>query len=185
MKLFLGTSAVAVLAFGFATVSFAQEPQTRGATGGSTEPESIRIQKQTERQNSLQPTAPSPSRSNNPSTEAPGNPTSPVGTHRIDPAAPSPNRLQIDEGQSTRARENPDANAPQGGSGTSYNSIIRGAPSSSGTSSGDTGSGVSGSSTSPSGSSTSTGSSPGAGTSGSSGSTSGSSGGGSGGGGGN
>lgn len=152
MKLFLGTSAVAVLAF--ATVSFAQSPKSPGAAVNSTLPESMQIQQRTQRQNSLQPTAPHSPNAANPATEAPGNPASPVGRNRIDPAAPSQHRLQIDEGQSARARENPDANAPQGGSGTSYNSIIRGSPSNSstGASSGDggsaAGSGVSNPSTS-------------------------------------
>ncbi|MBA2126509.1 hypothetical protein DLM45_09785 [Hyphomicrobium methylovorum] len=195
MKLLLGTSAVAVL---FATASFAQNTNTPNTTTPNTSidktlPESMQIQQRAQRQYSTEP-AQQKTDQENPSTEAPGNPTSTVGRNRIDPAAPSRQRLQIDEGQSARARENPDANAPQDGRGTSYNSVIRGAPSSSGTSTGESGasnSGVSGSSTSTSpsatpstGSSSSIGSSPSSGSTGSSGASSGSAGGGSSGGGG-
>lgn len=128
----------AVASPGFAQTS---PPSTKEAPAPATsaQPESMRIQQRTQRQYFNAPGSPNTSGT---TTEAPGTATSPVGQGRIDPAAPSRNRLQIDEGQSARARENPDTNAPQSGTGTSYNSIIRGAPSSSGT---GAGTGVSGS----------------------------------------
>jgi hypothetical protein len=133
--------------------SFAQtsQPSTKNEAPSSstaTQPESMRIQQRTERQYFNAPVSPNTSGT---TTEAPGTASSPVEQGRIDPAAPSRNRLQIDEGQSARARENPDTNAPQSGTGTSYNTIIRGAPSNSGTGagtgvSGSTGAGSSGTS---------------------------------------
>jgi len=133
--------------------SFAQtsQPSTKNevpSPSTSTQPESMRIQQRTQRQYFNAPVSPNTSGT---TTEAPGAASSPVEQGRIDPAAPSRNRLQIDEGQSARARENPDTNAQQSGSGTSYNTMIRGAPSSSGTGagtgvSGSTGAGSSGTS---------------------------------------
>lgn len=149
MKRSLAIAAIAVAAA--ASPSFAQnarQPATT-PTGPSTNlPESMRIQQRTERQYFNSPVAPNATGT---TTEAPGTASSPVEPGRIDPAAPSRQRLQIDEGQSARARENPDTNASQSGSGqsgsgTSYNTIIRGAPSSSGASAGVGGSGSSGSS---------------------------------------
>jgi hypothetical protein len=129
-----------------ASPSFAQTTQRPATTptGPSTGlPESMRIQQRTQRQYFNSPVTPN---SAGTTTEAPGAAQSPVEPGRIDPAAPSRQRLQIDEGQSARARENPDANARQSGSGTSYNTIIRGAPSSSGAGAGTGSSGSSGSS---------------------------------------
>jgi len=135
-----------------ASPGFAQTSQPSAkeapAPSTSTQPESMRIQERTQRQYFNAPASPNTSGT---TTEAPGTASSPVEQGRIDPAAPSRNRLQIDEGQSARARENPDANAPQSGTGSSYNTIIRGAPSTSGTGagtgvSGSTGAGSSGTS---------------------------------------
>jgi hypothetical protein len=71
------------------------------------------------------------------SSEAPGGETTGVEMKRLDPSAPSPNRLQIDDGTSATVRQNPDVNALHpGASGTSYNTILRGAPSTNGVSSG-------------------------------------------------
>lgn len=141
MKRTLAIAALTVAAAGSPSLAqTARQPATT-PTGPSTNlPESMRIQQRTERQYFNSAVAPN---STGTTTEAPGAASSPVEPGRIDPAAPSRQRLQIDEGQSVRARENPDANAPQSGSGTSYNTIVRGAPSSSGASAGT---GVSGSS---------------------------------------
>jgi hypothetical protein len=138
--------AIAVVVLAAATSpGFAQTSrQATTPTGPSTDlPESMRIQQRTEREYFNSPVAPN---ARGTTTEAPGTANSPVEPGRIDPAAPSRQRLQIDEGQSARARENPDTNAPQSGSSTSYNTIIRGAPSSSGTGAGTGVSGASGSS---------------------------------------
>jgi hypothetical protein len=125
----------------------------------------MRIQERAEHQYFAKPAAPN---STGTTTEAPGTASSPVEQNRIDPAAPSKQRLQIDEGQSARARENPDTNAPQSGTGTSYNTIVRGAPSNNGTSTGVSGTSGTSTTTSPS-TPGATPSSPSSGTSGTSG----------------
>jgi hypothetical protein len=131
----------AVSSPGFAQTSQPSAKNEAPSPSTAGQPESMRIQQRTQRQYFNAPVSPNTSGT---TTEAPGAASSPVEHGRIDPAAPSRNRLQIDEGQSARARENPDTNANQSGTGTSsYNTIIRGAPSSSGT---GAGSGVSGSS---------------------------------------
>jgi len=137
MKPILATVALAISVSAAGVVSVSAQTTQRSGTspaGPSTNlPESMRIQQQTERQYFNAPVAPN---SSGTTTEAPGTANSPLEQGRIDPAAPSRQRLQIDEGQSARARENPDVNAPQSGTGTSYNTIVRGAPSSSGSSPG-------------------------------------------------
>jgi len=108
-------------------------------------PESMRIQQSVTQQNANDPNMPANS-TGAPTTEAPGSSSGPVEMNRIDPAAPSPNRLQIDDGTSAAVRQNPDADTLHPGSaGTSYNTILRGAPSSSGASPGTAGAGTSGS----------------------------------------
>lgn len=111
----------------------------------STLPESMRIQQSVTQQNATDPNMPANRESSSlPTTEAPGSPTGPVERNRLDPAAPSPQRLQIDDGTSAAVR-NPDANGLHpGSSGSSYNTIMRGAPSTSGASTGATGLGSSG-----------------------------------------
>ena len=90
-------------------------------------------------------------------TDAPGSARPPVEQNRIDPAAPSRQRLQIDEGASARAVQNPGANvANPSTTGNSFNTIIEGSPSNNGTSTGVSGTAPSstgsGALTSPSGS---------------------------------
>jgi hypothetical protein len=133
-------SAVALL-IASVTVSWAQD-----ATAQSTDrsiPESMRIQQSVTQQNArdaaraLQQNSPT-------STEAPGSLGGPVETKRIDPAAPSSQRLQIDDGASAGVRQNPDASALHHGSaGASYNMILRGSPSNNGVSTGTSGVGIS------------------------------------------
>jgi hypothetical protein len=163
IKPILATSAIAILAV--ATPLLAQT-RTKTPKAPSTSdaglPESMRIQERAERQYFNKAVAPN---STGTTTEAPGTASSPVEQKRIDPAAPSKNRLQIDPGQSARARQNPDTNAPQSNTGTSYNTIVRGAPSNSGTSGGVSGSSGTGMTTSPS-TPGATSSSPSSGTSG-------------------
>ncbi len=106
----------------------------------STLPESMRIQQGVTQQNSNEQTTPSSSGESRTTTEAPGSAGGPVEMNRIDPAAPSSQRLQIDDGASAAVRQNPDVNALHPGSaGTSYNTILRGAPSTSGASGGTSG----------------------------------------------
>jgi hypothetical protein len=88
------------------------------ALAQSAEPESMRIQEQT--QGSI----------NNSTT---GAPNSSVERNRIDPAAPSPNRLQVDDGVAAGVRQSPDVNTAHPGSGgNSYNTVTRGAAPSTG-----------------------------------------------------
>jgi hypothetical protein len=147
-----------------ATTPTPTTPNTTGEDLG-TMPESMRIEKNVQRQFYQQsPKGPNTSE-NQPSTDAPGGARSPGERNRLDPAAPGRHRLQIDEGQSARAIQNPSESTPQtspANPGTSYNTIIEGAPSTSGTSSGT--SGTSGGTTS-----TMPGTSPGVGGTGSSG----------------
>lgn len=104
-------------------------------------PESMRIQQSVTQQNANDPTMPGNS---TPTTEAPGSAAGPVERNRLDPAAPSPQRLQIDDGTSAAVR-NPDVNTLHpGSSGTSYNTMVRGSPSTSGTGTGTSGVGSSG-----------------------------------------
>jgi hypothetical protein len=78
------------------------------------------------------------------SSAAPGNVIqSPVEQNRLDPSAPSPDRLQIDEGSVGDAATNPDTNSSNPGApGQSYNAIVQGAPSNSGIGTGTSGLGV-------------------------------------------
>ena len=173
MKTVLAASAVAILIFSVPAFS-----QTSGAgpDEGSI-PESMRIQQQVDKQNSANPqsliTKPGAA-----TTDAPGAAPPPVEQNRLDPSAPSRQRLQIDEGASARAIQNPSATTTDPNAGGNFNTIIEGAPSSSGTSSGVSGAGTSstgtGVLTSPSGSGSSgTGTSSGAGGASSSGGASG------------
>lgn len=117
---------------------------TQESTTDDSLPESMRIQQSVTRQNATDPNMPA-NRNAAPTTEAPGSASGPVESNRLDPAAPSPNRLQIDDGTSAAVRRNPDANALHPGSaGTSYNTILRGSPSSSGASPGTSGAGAGG-----------------------------------------
>ena len=120
------------------TVSWAQD-----ATPQSTDqslPESMQIQQSVTQQNARDAT---PQQNSSSSTEAPGSSGGQVETKRIDPAAPSPQRLQIDDGVSAAVRQNPDAAGMHPGSaGTSYNMILRGAPSTNGASTGTSGAGL-------------------------------------------
>jgi hypothetical protein len=112
--------------------AFAQESSS---TGGL--PESLRIEQNTMQENASDPNMPANRSAHRPTTEAPSGSSGPVEMNRIDPAAPSPNRLQIDDGASAAARQNPDVNAQHPGSaGTSYNSIVRSSPSTNSTSTG-------------------------------------------------
>lgn len=68
---------------------------------------------------------------------------SPVEQNRLDPSAPNPGRLQIDEGSVGDAITNPDANSSNPAApGQSYNAILGGGPSNNGTSAGTSGLGV-------------------------------------------
>ena len=153
MKTVLAASTTAILTFSVPAFS-----QTSGAgpdAGGI--PESMRIQQQVDRQNSANPqsliTKPGAT-----TTDAPGAAPPPVEQNRLDPSAPSRQRLQIDEGASARAIQNPGATTTNPNAAGNFNTIIEGAPSSSGTSSGVSGAGTSstgtGVLTSPSGSTT-------------------------------
>jgi hypothetical protein len=145
----------------------ATTPTTPNTTGEDlgTMPESMRIEQNVQRQFYQQsPKGPNTSE-NQPSTDTSGGARSPVERNRLDPAAPGRHRLQIDEGQTVRAIQNPSESTPQtspANPGTSYNTIIEGAPSTSGTSSGTSGTSGGATSTMPS-------TSPGAGGTGSSG----------------
>jgi len=90
------------------------------------------------------PTTTTTSNGSEGSSEAPGNVIqSPVEQNRLDPSAPSPGRLQIDEGSVGDAITNPDENSSNPAApGQSYNAILRGAPSNNGTSAGTSGLGV-------------------------------------------
>ena len=79
------------------------------------------------------------------SSEAPGNViSSPVEQNRLDPSAPSPERLQIDPTVSGSTVVNPGTTSSNPGApGQSYNAIIEGAAPNSGTSTGTSGLGVS------------------------------------------
>ena len=118
-------------------------PAASALAQDSTLPESMRIQQSVTQQNANDPNMPANRGSSQPTTEAPGSAAGPVERHRLDPAAPSPQRLQIEDGTSAAVR-NPDADTLHPGpSGSSYNTIMRGAPSTSGTSTGTTGIGSS------------------------------------------
>lgn len=110
----------------------------------NTLPESMRIQQSVTQQNAADPNMPANRGSSGTITEAPGGLAGPVEKNRLDPAAPSSQRLQIDGGRSAAVRQNPDVQTLHPGpSGTSYNTILRGSPSSSGASSGTSGFGSS------------------------------------------
>ncbi|MBS0253357.1 MAG: hypothetical protein JSR78_20045 [Proteobacteria bacterium] len=118
-------------------------PAASALAQDNTLPESMRIQQSVTQQNANDPKMPGNGGSAQPTTEAPSGAAGPVERHRLDPAAPSPQRLQIDDGASAAVR-NPDADALHpGSSGSSYNTIMRGAPSTSGTSTGTSGLGSS------------------------------------------
>jgi hypothetical protein len=105
-------------------------------------PESMQIEQRVQRQFYQQSPKGANTTENQPSTDAPGGARSPVERNRLDPAAPGRHRLQIDEGQTVRAIENPSDATPQtspANPGTTYNTIIEGSPSSSGTSTGTSG----------------------------------------------
>lgn len=103
-------------------------------------PESMRIEQSVTQQNESQ----SPSsagattrRGSSTASDAPGGAGTGVEMNRLDPAAPSPQRLQIDDGTSAAVRQNPEVDTLHpGAAGTSYNSILRGAPSTNGVSTG-------------------------------------------------
>jgi hypothetical protein len=121
-----------------------QTPETPNATGEDlgAVPESMQIEQRVQRQ-FFQLNAKGPNATENqPSSDALGGARSSVERNRLDPAAPGRNRLQIDEGQTVRAIQNPSDSTPQtspANPGTTYNTIIEGAPSSSGTSTGTSG----------------------------------------------
>jgi len=86
-----------------------------------------------------------PSLEASPSSEAPGNLIPPpIETNRLDPSAPTPLELQIGGGDSSSSVANPNStvttitNNPTVG-GSSYNSILQGAPSNDGLSTGGRG----------------------------------------------
>ena len=83
-----------------------------------------------------------------PTTDAPNGTPSPVERNRLDITAPSPQRVQVKEGANTKQSPYGAGQAPAS-SGSIYNTIIDGSPSSSGTSSGTTGSAGVGSPTAP------------------------------------
>ena len=158
MKTVLAASAIAVLSF--TTPSFSQtagtaQPNAAGAAQGNL-PESMRIQQQVTKKDLADPKA-LITKGGAATTDAPGAARSPMEQNRIDPAAPSRQRLQIDEGASARAVQNPGANVENPATtGNSFNTIIEGSPSNNGTSTGVSGttpsSTGSGALTSPSGS---------------------------------
>jgi hypothetical protein len=145
MKSLFAASAATLLAI--VTPALAQTNPSTGTTGAGTStsdvPESMRIEQQATEQynrNSAGTTA----------TEAAGGvgASPPVERNRLDPAAPSDKRLQIDDGTSAAVRQNPDANAMHPSSaGTTYNTIVRGSPSTNGASTGVSGSGSAGTGT--------------------------------------
>lgn len=118
---------------------------TQAATAQSADqslPESMRIQQSVTQQNARD-AARALQQNPRTSTEAPGSLGAPVETKRIDPAAPNSQRLQIDDGVSAAVRKNPDASGLHpGSSGSSYNTILRGAPSNNGLSTGTSGAGL-------------------------------------------
>ena len=124
-----------------ATTSTPETPNATGQDLGAM-PESMRIEQKVRRQFYQQsPKGPNTTQ-NEPSTDAPGGARSPVERNRLDPAAPGRHRLQIDEGKTVRAIQNPSDSTRQtspANPGTTYNTIIEGAPSSSGTSTGTSG----------------------------------------------
>jgi hypothetical protein len=119
MKTVLAASTIAILTFSVPAFS-----QTSGAgpdAGGI--PESMRIQQQVDRQNSANPqsliTKPGAT-----TTDAPGAAPPPVEQNRLDPSAPSRQRLQIDEGASARAIQNPGATTTNPNAAGNFNTII-------------------------------------------------------------
>lgn len=151
MKTALAASAVVILSFSapsFSQTAGAAPPNGTGADLGGL-PESMRIQQQVDRQNAANPTA-LIAKPGATTSDAPGGARSPVEQNRLDPSAPSPLRLQIDEGASARAVQNPNSNVANPSATGNFNTIIEGAPSSSGTSSGVSGAGPSSVVTTPS-----------------------------------
>ena len=151
-------SAIAILSF--STPSFSQtagtaQPNAAGAAQGNL-PESMRIQQQVTKKDLADPKA-LITKGGAATTDAPGAARSPIEHNRLDAAAPSRQRLQIDEGASAGAVQNPGANGANPGNtpGNSFNTVIEGSPSNNGTSTGVSGtapSSTSGALTSPSGS---------------------------------
>ena len=158
MKTVLAATTITILSF--STPTFSQTPETTqpnatGAAQGNV-PESIGIQQQVTKKDLANPQA-LITKGGAATTDAPGAAQSPIEHNRLDPAAPSHQRLQIDEGASARAVQNPGANGSNPGNttGNSFNTVIEGSPSNNGTStgvSGTTPSSTSGALTSPSGS---------------------------------
>ena len=133
-----------------------QPNQTRQVRLKGNVPESMRIQQQVTKKDLADPKA-LITKGGAATTDAPGAARSPIESNRLDPAAPSRQRLQIDEGASARAVQNPGANGANPGNttGNSFNTVIEGSPSNNGTSTGVSGtapSSTSGALTSPSGS---------------------------------
>ncbi|CAA2139933.1 hypothetical protein [Hyphomicrobium sp. ghe19] len=130
----------ATLLIASVTVSWAQAATAQSADQSL--PESMRIQQSVTQQNARDAERALQQNSRT-STEAPGSFGAPVETKRIDPAAPNSQRLQIDDGVSGAIRKNPDASGQaSGSSGSSYNMILRGAPSNNGVSTGTSGAGL-------------------------------------------
>ena len=157
MKTVLAASAIAILSF--TTPSLSQTPETAqpnaaGAAQGNL-PESMRIQQQVTKKDLADPKA-LVTKGGAATTDAPGAARSPIEHNRLDPEAPSRQRLQVDEGASGRAVQNPGANgATPAAAGNSFNTVIEGSPSNNGTSTGVSGTAPSSTSrvlTSPSGS---------------------------------
>jgi hypothetical protein len=151
-------SAIAILSLSTSTAysqtAGTDQPNAAGAAQGNL-PESMRIQQQVTKKDLADPKA--LTKGGAATTDAPGAARSPIESNRLDPAAPSRQRLQIDEGASARAVQNPGANGANPGNttGNSFNTVIEGSPSNNGTSTGVSGtapSSTSGALTSPSGS---------------------------------
>ena len=128
--------AAALLLACSATASIAQQ-----SGQDSPLPESMRIEQSVTQQNMNASQSPaengSAARGSSATSGATTGSSTGVEMNRIDPSAPSPQRLQIDDGRSAAVRQNPDANSLHpGAAGTSYNTILRGAPSNSGVNTG-------------------------------------------------
>ena len=126
-----------------AGIAFAQSTANPSNTSGSNQsttsgnsalPESMRIQQSVTEQNAADSANGTLSRASRPSGS--GGAGASMENNRLDPSAPSPHRLQIDDGASAAVR-NPDVDTVHPGyTGGSYNTIVRGAPSTSGVNTG-------------------------------------------------
>ncbi len=154
MGLKLASAMMASSLFAASVPALAQETST-----DSTVPESLRIQQSVTQQNANDPNMPANrNRDTRTTTEAPVNATGPVERNRLDPSAPSPQRLQIEGGANGAARQNPEADTLHPGpSGNPYNRIVRGAPPNGGAIPGTSGAGPSGTVGGAAGSTSSTG----------------------------